>query len=388
MKEYDVIIAGAGPAGSMVAYLLARQGGQVLLLEKEELPRYKTCGGGLTLKAVNAIPFEVSSTYERVAEGGILYYRGVELIRRELSTPVAYLVMRDRFDHFLVEKAREVGAEVHTGIAVEGFVEQAAGVQVYTTRGIYHGRYLVGADGAHSIIAKQSSLLSRGMSGIALEAEVSVPRHVLQAYASHAVFDFGAIPSGYGWVFPKKEHLSIGVFHARSARFPPVRAALNGFIASQRTLRQHEILLCRGHPIPMWSGQNRLHRGRVLLVGDAAHLADPFLGEGIAYAINSAHLAAQALREALIQGKERLRTYSMRVHQELGLSFRWAMWIANVVYAYPEHASFLVAKQPFLLSGLLDVLRGNLSFRGLAYRTLWRSPRLLTSLGRLKKESG
>ncbi len=386
MKSYDVIIAGAGPAGAVLAYAMASKGARVLLLEQERLPRYKPCGGGLTLKAVKSLPFDASATYESIAEGGILHYRGVELIRKDLAQPAAWLVMRHRFDHFLVEKASDVGAEVREGVKVQGFEEQSAGVRVFTVREAIRGQYLVGADGVHSQVAKQSGLRRNSPMGIALEAEIVVPPASLQAQASYATFDFGAIPGGYGWIFPKKEHLSVGVFHAQAARFPALREALKSFIASQPILREHEITICRGHHIPFGVGRNRLHQGHVLLVGDAAHLADPFLGEGIAYAIRSACLAAQCLGEALIKGKGVLRSYSTRVFREFGVPFQWAAWVAKVTYAFPANASFMMAKHPFLINSILGVLRGDLSFQGLALRVLLRCPQLFASLKVVRKD--
>jgi len=102
---YDVIIAGAGSAGSALAYLLTQHGIRVHLIEKARMPRYKTCGGGLTFKAIQNLPFDVSPTYELRAAGGIMAYAGREMIRLELERPIAWLIMRDKFDHYLVQQA-------------------------------------------------------------------------------------------------------------------------------------------------------------------------------------------------------------------------------------------------------------------------------------------
>lgn len=119
---YDAIVIG-GASGAVLAYELARRGLEVLIIEKATLPRYKACGGGLPLKTVRCLPFDVSSTFELEARGGVLSYRGRQMLKVETQRPTAWLLMRDRFDSFLVEQAVQAGARLAAGLAVTGVEE-------------------------------------------------------------------------------------------------------------------------------------------------------------------------------------------------------------------------------------------------------------------------
>ena len=145
----DVVVVGAGPSGAVLAYLLARRGLQVLMLEKDTLPRYKTCGGGVTWKAMQNLPFDASPVFEVAARGGILTYKGDQLMRTELGWPVAWTVMRANFDHFLVQRAVEAGAQLMDGVAVSSVDQDASGVTVRSSHGVFQARILAGADGVN-----------------------------------------------------------------------------------------------------------------------------------------------------------------------------------------------------------------------------------------------
>ena len=156
---YDVIVIGAGPSGSILAYLLAVEGLSVLILEKEPLPRYKVCGGGLTYKAINKIPFPIQPVIEREALGGIVSYKGNILLKVNVEQPFAALVMRDRFDFYLAQNAIEAGACLREGVTVTGLSQETDWVVAQTSDGDYFGKLLVGADGVNSIVARSAGFL-------------------------------------------------------------------------------------------------------------------------------------------------------------------------------------------------------------------------------------
>lgn len=276
--KYGVIVVGVGPAGALLAYQLAKHGLKVLILEKASLPRYKACGGGLTLKTILEIPFDISPILERRAVGGILSYRGRRLKRFELARPVAWLVMRDRFHSFLVERAVAAGAVLFDGTVVRGFEQDGKSVQVWTSGGSFKGLLLAGADGVNSRVAKGIGLQTERMTGVAIEAELGVPAADLEDQGAYATFDFGAVPGGYAWIFPKSDHLSVGVFQTSSRKARDLKESLERFIANQHLLKEHRKLKQVGHRVPLGSTPGLLHAGRVLLLGDAANLADPWLG--------------------------------------------------------------------------------------------------------------
>ena len=363
MKTRDVIIAGAGPAGAVLAYLLARRGLDVLVLEKARLPRYKTCGGGVTLKTLQNLPFDASPVYECQAMGGILSYAGRQLLKADLGWTVAWTVMRGRFDHFLIQQAVEAGAELLEGVSLEGVELLDERVVAHTAQGDYSARLLAGADGVYSVVARSLGLLPGRRVGVAVEAELEVPAAGLSAQGAYATFDFGALPHGYGWIFPKQDHLSVGVFQAQPGKAVGLRQHLDRFIACQPVLQGAHMLHFQGHPIPLGASRQPVQRGRALLVGDAANLADPWLGEGIYYAVLSARLAAPVMAAALAHDPCDLSEYSRLVQTHILAQQRYAAMFARIVYRFPHLCSELLGRSAHMQRAVFSTLRGDLTFR-------------------------
>jgi geranylgeranyl reductase family protein len=362
-KTRDVIIVGAGPAGAVLAYLLARRDLDVLVLEKARLPRYKTCGGGVTLKTIQNLPFDASPVYECQAAGGILSYAGRQLLKADLGWTVAWTVMRGRFDHFLIQQAVGAGAELLEEVSVEGVDLLEERVVAHTRQGDFSARLLAGADGVNSVVADSLGMLPGRRVGVAVEAEVEVPADGLAAQGAYATFDFGALPHGYGWIFPKQDHLSVGVFQARPGKAPGLHQRLEQFIACQPVLQGGTILHLQGHPIPLGADHRPVHRGRALLVGDAANLADPWLGEGIYYAVLSARLAAPVMAAALEHGPCDLSEYSPLVQAHILSQQRYAALFAGIVYRFPHLCSELLGRSAQMQRAVFSTLRGDLTFR-------------------------
>ena len=375
---YDVIIAGAGPAGSVLAYLLAQRGLSVRLIEKARMPRYKTCGGGLTFKAIQNLPFDVSPTYELRAAGGIMAYAGREMIRLELERPIAWLIMRDKFDHYLVQQAVQAGAIVSDGLTVKGYETVGAGIKVHTTKGSFKSNLLVGADGVNSVISRAAGLLTHRKVGVAIEAELVVPDSVLQEQGAYATFDFGALSYGYGWILPKSDHLSVGVYHARPGKAANIKHDLQNYIKMNPVLNENKPISIRGHHIPLGGTKQRLNNGRVLLVGDAANLADSWLGEGLYYAMKSANIAANVIVEYFENGLGDLDKYTDRINAQIVHQLAYARAIAGLVNRFPHFGTTLLQRSDLLQSAVLSVVRGDLNFQQLASTLILGSPRILT----------
>jgi flavin-dependent dehydrogenase len=240
------------------------------------------------------------------------------------------MVKREDFDLRFVTHALEVGrgsVTLRDGFDVAGVEEDADGVTVVGASGErIRTRYVVGADGALGRVARSVGLGRRTRAGAALDAEVEVDPDVFQAERNRLTFNFSCVRNGYGWTFPKRDHLSLGVGSWSSPSKMP--AALDEYIA--RTLPPASVrsVVRLGHPIPLWSGDLPLATRRVCLVGDAASLVDPILGEGIRFAIMSGRLAADVILELL--GEEAAQTgeratdclaYSRQVETQLGDGF-------------------------------------------------------------------
>jgi flavin-dependent dehydrogenase len=213
--------------------------------------------------------------------------------------------------------------------------------------------------------------------GVALEAELAVSSASLDAQGSYATFDFGALPGGYGWIFPKRDHLSVGVFKAIPGKAVGLKKALEKFIASEAVLLDPRILHMQGHQIPLGGQEQVLHKGRVILVGDAANLADPWMGEGISYAVVSARIAAEQMYYALESNKIDLSEYTRLINATITPQFLSARLFAKAVYSLPGMCSDLLSKSPFMQQMVFDVLRGDRSFKEMTTGLILGVPRIV-----------
>jgi geranylgeranyl reductase family protein len=356
MADYDVIIAGAGPAGSSAAYWLGEAGKRVLVLERERLPRYKPCGGGLARSVLERFPFDLSPAIER--EIGQVRFRFRDGREVTIGLPEQHpiiMVMRDHFDHLILQHAR---AQVRDGAQVVSVKQDAAGVEVAIQTGeTVRARYLIGADGASSRVARQVGLWCDRQQGIAVEVEVPVGDVLLEEYDDTALFIFGTPPSGYLWVFPKRAHLSVGIGALRGRG-----ADIKRILRREMTCLGVEVagVRQRGHALPLYSSHAPLHRGRVLLVGDAAGLIDPLLGEGIRHAIDSGRMAANAVV------MDDLAWYTRRVHREIGSDFLWGRRWARAFYKHPRGCFEFGVRNPRFVKAFARLLAGQTTYRRMA----------------------
>jgi geranylgeranyl reductase family protein len=374
---YDVIVVGAGPAGAVLAYLLACCGIKVLILEKANLPRYKTCGGGLTYKAIRLLPFDVHDCVELEAAGGIVGFAGRELFRAAVEQPFAWLVMRDRFDHFLVQQAVKAGAHIMDGVRISGIEQDDMQVVVRAGSDTFIGKLLAGADGVNSVVAMLTGLLRNRAVGTALEAELEVSAEALSAQGMYATFDFGALQGGYAWIFPKRDHLSVGMFAAYPGKVVGLRADLERFISRHVGMKGYHQLSLRGHRIPLGGRQSIVHTGRVFLLGDAANLADPWLGEGIYYAVLSASIAAEEILRFFKGGLDELSHYTHRINVEINRQLEQAYRFARWVYRFPRIGSALLRHSRVMQQVVFGTIRGDYSFQQLNQLLLRQLPSIL-----------
>ena len=288
--NFDVIIVGAGPSGAMAAYELAFAGYKVGILEKESFPRYKTCGGGVVFRARKNIPFDIGQIVEREFFHALFRVNGKEYcIQREI--PIISMVMRAQFDELLIQKAIEKGAILIDSLPADGFIPGNFN-QIKTKKGNFRAQYFIAADGVYSPMGKWAGIPDHRFLIPALECEVYIDPVELKNYVSQVIFDVDIIEQGYGWIFPKKDHLSIGV-----ASFK--RGKLNLLDIYRKFLKKWEITgiaeeFRHGYQIPV-SPRGYYSKGNIFLVGDAAGLADPIVAEGISNAIQSGKLAAKAI---------------------------------------------------------------------------------------------
>jgi len=369
MDTYDVAVVGAGPAGAVAAGFLAAEGARVVLVEKSSLPRRKVCGGGLVRRAAAMLPTDIATVVERKCSRVELTIGSRPL--RFLATrqePVILMVERERFDYLLVRKARRQGADIRSSCTVRGLRPGAGHVDLETSRGGIRAGFVVAADGALSKVAGLAGWQDTRRMAVAVECTLPMAACRLKRFSHAAGFDFGAMPGGYGWRFPKKNRLGIGV-----VSMLPRPINLKG------TLRRYMELLGLGNQegcslraglIPVSPRTDGFVKGRVLLTGDAAGLADPLTAEGLSHAVSSGRLAAEALLETGFEPQHIRRIYHLKLKARILDELKIARFFANLIFFHPRITNMLFSLwgQDFV-EGVTDIACGRTT-----YRILFRNP--------------
>ena len=359
----DVVVVGAGPAGCSAAAALARGGLEVVVLEKARWPRYKTCGGGLLHRAFRLLPDGVESVVQRKFQSVELNIAGTgQHFVTTRATPMVCMVMRSELDHFLAREAQSAGARVVEACAVQGVNQEKEFVAVRAENLTLRARFLIAADGAGSPVARMAGWPALRHSAPALECEVHLHARDFQSWPGAARFDFNLPTHGYGWVFPKRDHLSIGVVNMRraGANLNEALEAYTRFLGLPEMQKQER----HGWMIPVAPRQGPLARGRILLTGDAAGLVDPVTAEGISNAILSGQLAAQAVLDEARDAGQAARSYQAALEEQILGELRAGRRLAYLLYQCPRLRNWVFRRGgPALAEFMADVVMGQASYR-------------------------
>ena len=316
-ESFDVIVVGAGPAGSTSAYFLAREGLSVLLLDRARFPRDKPCGGGVTGRAAALLPFSIEPVVEDVVhrlEIGLSYARRFE---RQSEKPLIYMTRRVALDAFLVEKAREAGAVFRDATKVTEVELRADDVLVKTKDWTGTCRVVIGADGTNGITARS----------LGCDARPDAPRRArgrpeLRRGRSRSLPGASGARAGGG---SRRLRLDLPEGRPRQRRRRrlgdrrpapslPSRPGSSRATGSTATALEN----VRGYRLPLRGAGDGLTNGRGLVVGDAAGLVDPLTGDGMYEAFLSARLASRTVVDFLRGRTDELAPYAEATLRAIG----------------------------------------------------------------------
>lgn len=340
---YDIVIIGAGPAGSTAAFILAGKGFNVIIIDKRKFPRKKLCAGLLTWKTIKTLEeiFKTDLNYLKShgvinyqSEKYIIYNKKGELIRGKLKFPY-HFVDRKIYDKFWLDKARKAGAK----ILIE---EKVLSIDIKNSRvetdngNIFKARFILGADGVLSrtrnALNKAGLISDKWTAGLATALEIFIPRQGCPAFHDYPIIYFGYIPWGYAWSFPGAENQVLGICGLNRKVKAQFKGCFYNFLKNQPVSESKDLNL-KGHPLPYGNYLTKPGHNNILLLGDACGLADPLLGEGIYYAHKSGELAAKAVLESRNKPDRALEIYRQLLNKSLITELKYAKIWRNIVFS-------------------------------------------------------
>ena len=340
-ERVDVVVVGAGPAGSTAARDIAASGGRVVLLDRATFPRDKPCGGGLTRRGVRLLDVDVEPVVERSVSAVEFRFRFGPRVLHRSDGPMVLMTRRRALDVFLVEQATARGAELREGVRVRSVELDEGGATIRHDGGALRADAVIGADGANGVSRRALGLDPPPLGTVAFEGNVDLDR--VRMPHDRMLFEVGTVPGGYGWVFPKGDHANVGVWGWKGEG-PRLRAHLDRLCAAH-DLRADELSDLRGHHIPLRRAGAPAARGRAALIGDAAGLADAVSGDGLFESFLSARLAADAVGDLLagragdLHGYGRSLGEALRDHTPMS-------WGAKAIMERAPRLSFAMVRPP------------------------------------------
>jgi geranylgeranyl reductase family protein len=366
-QEYDVLIVGAGPAGAACAIQLAQSNLSVCIVDKSLFPRDKICGDAISIDVASQLVKLTGGLYEsflkhkhKVTSYGIRLYAPD---RSHIDIPIAsdgypgYVCQRVDFDNILVEQVRAIpNVKMIENCDVESLVIDPEGASVKTNQGSIRAKLVIGADGAHSVIAKsiggtrpQRKHYSAGLRIYYENVSFPAPRNLIELHF------FNELLPGYLWIFPlpdNKANVGLGMLSSTVAeRKLNIKKILDELIHQDPKLQQRfkdakRLENVKGYGLPLGSKKRSLSGNRLLLVGDAASLIDPVTGEGIANAIRSGRVAGDHTIRCFLANDFSAsfnRKYDQEIYRRLGAELRLSTQLQRLC-RYPWLLNLIVKK--------------------------------------------
>ncbi|WP_281336889.1 geranylgeranyl reductase family protein [Flavobacterium eburneipallidum] len=363
MKVFDVAIIGSGPAGASAALELSKSGISTVIIEKEILPRYKTCGGGFVYRGRKSMPFDIASVVEKEFFEVDTYFANTNLkYTTQRNQPIISMIMRDTFDNLIVEKSKENGVTLlqnHKVLDITfGDIQT-----IHTSEGDVQAKFIIAGDGALSPVAKIAGWKETRTIIPALEYEVEVPAADFERLSKNVRFDVDAIPLGYGWCFPKKNHLSIGVgVFVKTKQKIDLKKYYADYL---KILGITEIISEQAHGfvIPVSPRTDTFVQKNVFLIGDSAGFADPLTAEGISNSILSGVLAAQSIVESNLDSAQAATLYQQKLEDGILPEIKTGVLLSKLFYEKKRMRNLFLKKfGQHLAEAMTDVFMGDRSY--------------------------
>jgi geranylgeranyl reductase family len=360
---YDLIIVGGGPSGASAGRTAGQRGLLTLLIEKENFPRYKPCGGALSSYGLSCLDFKVpESVIERNISKVRVHFRD-RFVEGTKETNLALLISRKVFDNLLLEKARETGIEIHTGEKVLDCVEKEDCVEVITTDNTYLGKFVLISEGSGGTLKyRVRRRAKRKEYALGLVSEIPDEDEVIRnRFPGIIDIHFGIAQGGYGWIFPHTGYYSVGIAGtAQSLEHP--KKILMDFLQENGLSGDFPV---RSHIIPTGGIKRKIISSRLLLSGDAAGFVDAFTGEGISYAIRSGQLAAEAVADLVMYSQKlsSLKAYESSCRQEFGNYLAGSLKLEKIIHRFPETSFKLAVSNNEILDKYLDEAVTNRNYK-------------------------
>lgn len=369
MTLFDVAVVGGGPAGSSAARAAAEAGARVLLLDRAQFPRYKTCGGGLIGVTLANLPPDLVLPVQQQVYASTFTLRGGRPVTRRADAPILTLVDRTEFDAAMLDVAVRRGVTTRLGVAVTGVQQAADEVALTTAEGTVRARVVVGADGSASRLGRTVGVR---LAQTDLGLEVELGDRIPPEWIGRIQIDWGPEPGSYGWVFAKRRGLTVGVIDAKG-RPEATRTYLARFV-DQLGVSDLPERMSSGHLTRCRTDDSPLGDGRILLAGDAAGLLEPWTREGISYAVRSGALAgAAAARLAAGASPETVQAaYGTQIRSTLGREMTAGRLALRAFERHPGAVHGLLRRNPWAWRQFVKVTRGELTVAEVLDRPLVR----------------
>ena len=372
------MIIGAGPSGISSACYLSEIYNRVLLIDRQYFPRDKTCGGAISYKSIMLLKNDFHIDDSQLGKkffGGAIYEKYNHI--RDLNSNQYHLrmVMRKEFDQIILNKSIDHGVEFIQGINIHRIGEETGEIWIGEEKII--ANKIVIADGTPSRMDKTLDLSNTSKnSGTVFGYEYNVDIELItnkQVLNLPSIY-FGLVDSGYAWIFPKENYLTVGILDMKLSK-KVLKNRL--YELTRQMIPELDIgkIKLKGHWLPYDIPVKKLQSENIFLVGDAAGLADPILGEGIYYALLSGKLLTQALKA------DKPEMYSKLIKKQIGNDFKYGRLMRDVFYKprITKKVLKLIGEHDQFADLLMNLVCGTISFRYLLFQSIISTPRVLVS---------